>query len=216
MFEKHHEKKVAEQYQHQLAQWQELHDSTAEASALAQTFNGESSTQMMLKAGETVFATVTNASLIEERRGAGHYSGASSGVSIPIGSVGGHAVRYHVGATRGHYVQAPPVPTAIDRGTVFVTNQRVVFQGGRQTRECAFAKLIGFQHTSDGATVFSVSNRQKATVIHYGTQIAGWFDFRLDLALAHFKNTVPALVAQMQAQMAQVDAARPPLPVTAS
>jgi hypothetical protein len=213
MFEKHHEKKLAEEYQHQLAQWQELHDSTAHALALAQGFNGESSTQLMLKANEAVFATVTNAGLIEERRGAGHYTGASSGVSIPIGSIGGHAVRYHVGATRGHYVQAPPVPTAIDQGTVFITNQRVVFQGGHQTRECSFAKLIGFQHTNDGATVFSVSNRQKATVIHYGTEIAGWFDFRLDLALAHFKGTVPALVAQVQAQLAQLEAARPQAPV---
>lgn len=214
MFEKHHEKKLAEEYQHQLAHWQELHDSTAQALALAQGFNGETSSQLVLKAEEAVFATVTNAALIEDRRGAGHYTGASSGVSIPIGSIGGHAVRYHVGATRGHYVQAPPVPTAIDQGTAFVTNQRVVFEGGRQTRECAFAKLIGFQHTGDGSTVFSVSNRQKPTVIHYGTQIAGWFDFRLDLALAHFRGTLPELVAQVQAQMAQLDAARPQPPVT--
>lgn len=216
MFEKHHEKKLAEEYQHRLAQWQALRDSTAQALALAQGFNGEGSTELMLKPGEAVFAAVSSASLIEERRGAGHYTGASSGVSIPIGSVGGHAVRYHVGATRGHYVQAPPVPTSIDQGTVYVTNQRVVFQGGRQSRECAFAKLIGFQHTADGTTVFSVSNRQKATVIHYGIQIAGWFDFRLDLALAHFKGTVPALVAQVQAQLAQLEAARPPAPLARS
>lgn len=213
VFEKHHQKKLADQYQHELGHWQELHDSTAEALALAQGFNGESTAQLMLKAGEAVYATVTNAALVEERRGAGHYTGASSGVSIPIGSLGGHAVRYHVGATRGHYVQAPPVPTAIDHGTVFVTNQRVVFQGRRQTRECAFAKLIGFQHTNDGGTIFSVSNRQKPTVIHYGTQIAGWFDFRLDLALAHFKGTVPDLLQQLQDQMAKLDAARPQPPV---
>lgn len=216
MFNKHHEKKLVEQYQHDLAHWQELHDSTAQALALAQGFNGEISAQLMLKATEAVYATVTNASLVEERRGAGHYTGGSSGVSIPIGSIGGHAVRYHVGATRGHYVQAPPVPTAIDHGTVFVTNQRVVFQGGRQTRECAFAKLIGMQHIDDGTTVLSVSNRQKPTVIHYGTQIAGWFHFRLDLALAHFKGTVADLVAQLQGQLVQLDTTRPQPPVPAS
>ena len=216
MFEKHHEKKLAEQYQHDLAHWQEMHESTASALSLAQSFTGETSAQLILKSGEAVFATVTNAGLVEERRGAGHYVGGSSGVSIPIGSIGGHAVRYHVGATRGHYAQSPPVPTAIDQGTVFITNQRVVFQGTKQTRECAFAKLIGFEHTNDGATVFSVSNRQKPTIIHYGTQIAGWFNFRLDLALAHFKGTVPDLVAQLQAQMAQVDAAQPQPPAPAT
>lgn len=213
MFEKHHQKKLAEQYQHELAHWQELHDSATEALNLAQNFNGETAVQLMLKAGETVFATVTNASLVEERRGAGHYAGGYSGVSIPIGTIGGHSVRYHVGATRGHYVQAPPVPTAIDTGTVFVTNQRVVFAGAHQTRECAFAKLIGYEHTDDGATVFSVSNRQKPTVVHYGTQIAGWFDFRLELALAHFKGTVADLVTQLQGQLAQLETSRPQPPV---
>jgi len=213
MFKKHHQKKLAEQYQHELAHWQELHDSTTEALNLAQSFNGEATAQLMLKNGEAVFATVTNASLVEERRGAGHYTGGYSGVSIPIGTIGGHAVRYHVGATRGHYVQAPPVPTAIDTGTVFVTNQRVVFAGSRQTRECAFAKLIGYEHTGDGATVFSVSNRQKPTVIHYGTQVAGWFDFRLELALAHFKGTVADLVTQLQGQLAQLETSRPQPPV---
>ena len=38
-----------------------------------------------------------------------------------------------------------PTPTAIDTGTVFITNKRVVFEGPRQTRECDFAKLIGVQ-----------------------------------------------------------------------
>jgi hypothetical protein len=212
MFKKHHEKQLAEEYQRRLAAWQELHDSTAHALALAQGYNGETSSALLLKAGEAVFATVSSAALIEERRGAGHYTGASSGVSVPIGSIGGHSVRYHVGATRGHYVQAPPVPTAIDHGTVFVTNQRVVFEGGRQTRECDFAKLIGFQHTDNGETVFSVSNRQKATVIHYGAALAGWFDFRLNLALAHFQGTVPTLVAQLQTQLSQLEAARPEPP----
>lgn len=212
MFEKHHQKKLAEQYQRDLAKWQALHDSTAEALTLAENFTGETTSQLILKRDEKVFATVTSAGLIEDRRGAGHYAGGSSGVSIPIGSIGGHAVRYHVGATRGHYVQAPPVPTAVDHGTVFVTSQRVVFEGGRQTRECLFAKLIGLQHTDDGATILSVSNRQKPTVIHYGTEIAGWFDFRLDLALAHFKGTVSDLVSQLHGQMTQVDAGRPQPP----
>jgi hypothetical protein len=96
----------------------------------------------VLKLGESLYATLSQASLVEERAGQGHFVARNAGVSVPIGSLGGHAIRYRVGATRGHYVSAPPVPTAIDTGTVYVTDRRVVFTGSKQTRECAYAKLL--------------------------------------------------------------------------
>jgi hypothetical protein len=171
----------------------------------------------MLKVGESVFAKVTNTSLIEERRGPGHYQGHSQGVSIPIATFGGRSVRYRVGVNKGHFVSGTPTPTAIDTGTTFITNQRVIFEGGKQTRECAFAKLIGFEHDdSAGSTTFSVSNRQKATTIRYGPKLSASFDFRLDLALAHFRGTVGDLVRQLQMEVAQLDAGRPVAPHGAS
>jgi hypothetical protein len=170
----------------------------------------------MLGAGEAVFYKVTGAALIEQRRGQGHYQGRSSGVSIPVGSIAGRSVRYRAGASRGHFVQGTPAPTAIDTGTVYITSKRVIFQGARQTRECAFAKLIGFRHDAEGATAFSVSNRQKPTTIHYGPALSGAFDFRLDLALAHFRGTVGDLVGRLQAELAQLDAVRPAAPASAS
>jgi hypothetical protein len=215
MFERYRAKRAAKRYQQELTLWQSRHNATAELLALAQTYQGEPSGEILLKPGEAVFAAVQGAALIEDRRGPGQWQGRSTGVSVPIGSIGGRSIRYHVGGTRGHYVQGAPVPTAIDIGTVFVTNQRVVFQGAKQTRECRFDKLIGFQHTQDGSTMFSVSNRQKPTTVHYGPQLSGWFDFRLDLALAHYRSQVPALVAQLQEDLATVDAAKPvqpPLP----
>jgi hypothetical protein len=122
-------------------------------------------------------------------------------------------VRYRVGAQRGHYVQGAPVPTAIDNGTIFLTNKRAIFEGTKQTRECLFAKLIGFHHDdANGSTTFSVSNRQKPTIIHYGPALSASFDFRLDLALAHFKGTVAELAQQMQAGLAEIEAARPVAP----
>ncbi|MGD0609136.1 MAG: hypothetical protein ABSA53_36855, partial [Streptosporangiaceae bacterium] len=57
-----------------------------------------------------------------------------------------------------------------------------------------------------------VSNRQKPTTIHYGPALSGAFDFRLDLALAHFRGTVGDLVRQLQAELAQLDAERPGAP----
>ena len=158
----------------ELAHWQSLRDGYAEMVQLAQGPGGFDSNEIMLRAGELVVAKVTSASLVEDRRGRGTYSGGSHGVSIPVGSLGGRTVRYRVGQTRGHYVQGEPVPTAIDSGNVFITNMRVIFQGAKQTRECLFAKLIGVEHDDQaGTTVISVSNRQKPTTIHYGPSIAG-------------------------------------------
>ena len=195
-----------------MTRWQQERDGQASLLSEAESFPGEQSSEIILKKGEALFASVTNVSLIEERRGAGQWQGRSSGLSIPIGSIGGRSVRYRVGSSRGHFVQGTPVPTAIDIGTLFITNQRAVFQGARQTRECRFDKLVGIQHTADGSTIFSVSNRQKPTVVHYGPALTDWLDFRLDLALAHYRDEVPALVARLKDDLAMIDAGRPTPP----
>ncbi|MGA2471632.1 MAG: hypothetical protein ABSG64_13200 [Solirubrobacteraceae bacterium] len=216
MFEKVKARQAEEAYQRDLAHWQALRDGYAHMLEVAEKFNGASEAEIMLAPGEALFFKVTGTSLVEERRGQGTYAGRSQGVSIPIGSIHGRSVRYRVGATRGHYVQGASTPTAIDTGTVFITNKRVVFAGARQTRECLFAKLIGFEHSdSEGSTTFSVSNRQKPTTVHYGPNLAADFDFRLDLALAHYRKTVPDVVAQLQRDLAQIDAQRPNAPTSA-
>ena len=217
VFDEHRAKKAEKAYQEALTQWKAQRDGYAELLGLAQSFNGSAAGDLMLGAGEAVFYKVTGAALIEEHQAKGHYQGKSTGVSIPVGNIGGRSVRYRVGATQGHYVQGAPTPTAVDTGTVYITNKRVIFQGAKQTRECAFAKLIGFQHSDDeGSTTFSVSNRQKATTIRYGPKLSASFDFRLDLALAHFRGTVGDLVRQLQMEVAQLDAGRPVAPHGAS
>jgi hypothetical protein len=195
--------------QKEAEQWQAQRDEYAVLLRTAMTYNGATSSDLMLSAGEAVFYKVTGASLVEDRRTKGHYQGGSQGVSIPVGSIGGRSVRYRVGASRGHYVQGAAKPTAIDTGTVYITNKRVIFTGAKQTRECAFAKLIAFSHDDrDGSTTFSVSNRQKPTTIHYGSKLSGSFDFRLDLALAHFRGTVQQLVRQLEDELTKIDAGR--------
>lgn len=218
MFEKHKAKKADEAYQKALSNWQAERDGCAELVQQAQSFKGMGSDgQLMLKPGEAIFYKVTGAALIEDRSGAAQWKGHSQGFSIPVGSIGGRSVGYRVGQTRGHLAQSPPVATAIDRGSLFIANQRVVFQGGKQTRECAFSKLIGFQHSdAEGSTTFSVSSRQKPTTVRYGTELSGAFDFRLDLAMAHFRGNVAELAGQVQQDLVQIEAARPnPPAVTA-
>jgi len=215
MFEKHREKEAAREYAEALAKWQAERNAYAELLELAAGFNGEATNAILLAPGERLFYTVTGAGLIEERAGKGHWQGGSVGVSVPMGSIHGYPVRYRVGATRGHYTQGAPTLTAIDHGTVYLTNHRVVFAGARQTRECDFAKLIGFEHDDkEGSTTFAVSNRQKPTTVHYGPAISAHFDFRLDLALAHFRGTTGPLVVQLKHDLAQFDAARPVAPTT--
>lgn len=194
----------------ELATWQAHRDALAEQLDLAEHYNGDTnSNQLVLQRGEALFASVAGASLVEDRSSGGHWQGRSSGVSFPIGSIGGRSIRYRTGGTRGHYVQGVPVPTAIDVGTLFITDKRAIFQGQKQTRECRYDKLVGVQHNPDGATVFNVSNRQKATVINYGPDLTGWVAFRLGLALAHYQGTVPSVVEQLRGELADLDRGRP-------
>ena len=79
--------------------------------------------------------------------------GRLSGLSIPIGTIAGRASAT-TSAPAANYVRGTPKPTAIDRGNTYLTNKRVVFRGSRQTRECLFAKLIGFTPGPEGSTTF--------------------------------------------------------------
>lgn len=207
-------RREAERAQHQfeaaLASWQAQRDALTEQLDLAEHFTGDTnSNQLVLQRGEALFAFVTGASLVEDRSSGGHWEGRSSGVSVPIGSLGGRSIRYRTGGTRGHYVQGTPVPTAIDVGTFFITDKRAIFQGQKQTRECRYDKLVGVQHDPSGSTIFNVSNRQKATVISYGPNLTGWVAFRLGLALAHYQGTVPTIVDQLRQELAELDRGRP-------
>jgi len=207
VFKAHKERKAAEAQASALAAWQSERDGYAALVETARNYQGETSSALLLHAGEVQFASVTNCALVEERKGPGTWQGQSHGVSIPV--VAG--VRYRVGATKGHFVAGEQHPSAIDHGEMVITNVRVCFLGSSQTRECDFAKLLGFSH-GEGFTTFSVSNRQKPTTVYYGPKAAEWVHFRLDLALAHFRGDVADFVGAMEAQLATLDAGRPTSP----
>ncbi len=209
MFDHHREHQAHVAHQAAVQQLQTRHDAYAAMLDTARTFAGTTAEGLLLASGETLFLEISDTTLIEERRGRGTYVGHSQGISVPVVRVGGRQIRYRVGATKGHYVQGDPAPTAIDTGTTYITSARLVFRGASQTRECAFAKLIGFDHdAADGSTTLSVSDRSKPTTIHYGPACAATFEFRLDLALAHFRGTVDELIAGLEADLAAIDGAR--------
>ncbi len=223
MFERHKEKVAEEhrlaaqkaeqeQYEAALAGWQAERDELESVLQAATTKQGSASSEIVLKAGEGMFATIANVSLVEDRRGAGHYAGHSSGFSIPVASVGGRSIRYRVGVNQGHFVQGDLHPEAVDNGKLFVTNQRVVFVGGKKTIECLFSKLISAD-VADGELALSVSNRQKVTRVHYGSKLDGWVQLRLTLALSIGRGDSDTLAAQLRKQLAELDAKRPEAPV---
>lgn len=210
MFEKRKAKKAEEEYKTQMEAWQSEHDELAAVLRTATSRQGSPSSDIMLKSGEAVFATVTNTSLVEDRRGPGHYAGGSQGISIPIGSVGGRSVRYRVGASRGHFTQGDLHPQAVDKGKLLVTNQRVVFIGAKKTIESLFSKLIS-ANIENGDLYLSVSNRQKVTRVHYGSNLDGWMQLRLTLAMSINRGDSATFAAQVQAQLEELEAKKPRL-----
>ncbi len=208
MFERRRQHEAAEAQASALAEWNAHLSELESLLAIAQGGLTVALGHLMVAPGERAVGEVTNVGLVQERRGAGHYQGASQGVSFPIGHVAGRPVRYRVGATRGHYVQGTPVATAVDTGTMSITDRRLVYQGAQHTSECDFAKLVGIDHQPGQVTV-SVSNRQHPTVLHYGAAIDEWVQDRLTLALALFKGQGDQVVQGLNAQIAELHATRP-------
>ena len=103
------------------------------------------------------------------------------------------------------------VPTVVDRGSLVVTNERVVFSGSKR-REWLFDQLLDISHIAAGQTMMQVANRQKPSGIDYDS--ARGTRFRLDLAHAAFRGTRAALAATLRTQAAAHVAAepRPPAP----
>lgn len=209
MFSKHKEKQAEEQYQVQLSAWQAHQDELLAVLAAAEGRQGSTSTEIMLKRGEAVFASIGNVSLVEMRAGPGHYEGHSSGVSIPIGPI-----RYRVGASRGHFVQGTPGPRAVDIGKLFVTNQRIIFRGASKSSECLFTKILGINQNG-GVLNVSVSNRQKATVVDYGADLDHWLQLRLALALAIFRGEASQFEGELRARLGELNESKPLRPTLA-
>jgi len=190
--------------------WRAEHDEAEHLVELATALGiGTNDTELILQKDETLIGRVQNASLIEEREVGAHFVGGSQGVSIPIGSIGGRSVRYRVGGMRGHRVAGVPTPTAIDVGELFVTDQRLIFEGAKSSKECRLDKLISVHHVEPGEIAVAVSNREKPTTIYYGPRVAAMVDFYINLALARFHGQGEAFVKQLVAQVAAIDARKP-------
>jgi len=209
------EQRVAADHMRAEQAYRAWYDADQQLSALAEEvrsfdgLDGAADSPVVLKKGERMFLVASGAHLIEPRRGPGHYSGGYQGVSFKVMK----GVRYHVGGTRGTFVQGEERPSPIDEGTVTITDQRVVFQGMKQAREWSFAKLLGVQHDPHLPwTAIQVSNRQKVSGFLYDEANAPMVRFRLSLALTHFRGDVKDLQAEVDRQLAEHRSEQPPYP----
>lgn len=202
MFEKRKAEKAAAE--HQLAVELSGHAAGQAYEALEASrlqAEGTSVPGVLMKKGELPYQALQGAHLIEPRRAPGQWSGASKGVSFKVAK----GVRYHVGQSKGHFVQGEERPTPIDTGLFVVTSQRCIFVGVKRTMEWAYAKLIGFSLDGDGVAMFNVSNRQKASGVYYGTQYESVFDAAIAAAIARFagEESHQELVSEMEANYAE-------------
>lgn len=154
--------------------------------------------QLQLRKTERAFGVFEGAGLIEPRRARGSYQGGYSGFSFRIAK----GIRYNIGGSRGTYMPGEERPTVIDYGCITVTNQRVIFQGPKQSREWAFTKLLGLQHDPQLPwTAIHVSNRQKVSGFLYDDANATEVRFRLALAIAHFNGATAEFEAELRQQL---------------
>jgi hypothetical protein len=167
---------------------------------------------LVLRSGERLVWTLEGAGLFEPRRQPGHWSGRSAGVSVPVPDT---RLRVRVGKSAGTYVQGAESPTVIDTGQASITSERVVFQGGKYTRDWEFTKLIGVIHYSDHpATAIQVSNREKTSGLVYPASASPEpVRLAITVAIAIFHGEIEETIKELRGELATLDD-RAPSPAT--
>jgi hypothetical protein len=158
---------------------------------------------LVLRPGERLVYPITDGGLFEPRREPGHWSGRSAGFSVPVAD----GIRFRIGKSAGTYVQGLEEPTVIDTGDVSFTSQRVVFQGGKYTREWLFSKLIGITHDeSQPCTAIQVSNREKTSGVVYTGLSPDLVRLELAVAVAIFNGEGTEAASELRDQLRALDA----------
>jgi hypothetical protein len=178
------------------------------------------SSSLVLHPGERLVYTIINGGLFEPRRGQGHWSGRSAGVSVPV--IDG--VRFRVGKSAGTYIQGAEEPTVIDQGDISFTTQRVAFQGAKYTREWDYSKLVGVVHDAHKPwTAIQVSNREKTSGFVYPGLAPEAVRLRLAVAIAIFNGEGAEVAKELHEELAsrgggpiaaEFDLAAPPASAT--
>lgn len=143
-----------------LEEWLELGDTAAQVVARALgAWQGRVSTDglsLSLNDGERYVGSMSANLVMPKTR----YSRTTVGGSTRVGE------RSRVGASQS-VVTSSELPEVVDYGTVFVTDQRVVFVGRTRTFEWPFRRILSWQHSRNRVTIH-LSGRQRSYGFTYG------------------------------------------------
>ena len=124
---------------------------------MATTFPGDHSTAMAMKKGETFVYQSGPVSLVETRTGARRSKRTLGALTFRVAPG-----VYATGGGGGSVSPPPPEEmAAIDRGYAVFSDQRVVFVGGKHSRQWDFDKMLGATPFQGAGVLIAVSNRQK-------------------------------------------------------
>jgi hypothetical protein len=198
-FKKYRAEKEAAEKAHTRA---ELHAAITGLIPIVEGGSRESDSSLVLHRGERLVYGITNGGLFEPRRGPGHWSGRSGGFSVPVTD----GIRFRIGKSAGTYVQGAENPTVIDKGDISFTTQRVVFRGGKYTREWLFSKLIGVTHdVHEPWTAIQVSNRDKTSGITYAGLAPEVVRLSLAVAIGIFNGESQEVAKELRDELAAVN-----------
>ena len=168
----------------------------------ARTFNGtgpeDPTLTVGLRSGERALLVATGTFLVEPQRVQAHWAGVSGGFSFRVPQQAAQVEGFQGGGDL-----AP-----LDTGDLTFTDQRIVFAGGRQSREWEFSSLLGFHHADNPPwTAMAVSGQDRVSGFRYDEGQAGEIRFAIVLGLARFHNSLDSLVADLQEQLDEFDRA---------
>lgn len=146
----------------------------------------------------------------EAGRSAGQFVGASQGISVPV--VAG--IRYRVGATRGTYVSGDPIQKYGEVGDVFLTTQRVLFNGMFNTKEWLFSKWNGAATSvEEDDFIFHVSNRQKTSGVLFSRTDGREFNRFLACAIIAAEHDIPRVLKEVETNRKELEEDKPVAPI---
>ncbi|MEI6477161.1 MAG: hypothetical protein WCO27_05510 [Actinomycetes bacterium] len=184
-------------YEHKHMRWEQdsgIFKKINEAFTIASQGKDAVENSLVNKPGECVLWH-GQGSFHEAGKTPGHYEGSSQGVSIPI--VGG--IRYRVGAMRGTFVPGDEVQINKDLGDVYITTERLLFNGLTNSKEWAFDKWTGaISDSTESNYLFHVSNRQKTSGITFDAETGREFNRFLAQALHCAEDGISAVLAELK------------------
>ena len=162
-------------YEKALSAWQRDDDDLRQMLAAAEGFNGLSPEEVppsiSLRRGEALYWAAPTARMVEVRHQ----------LALP----GPGYQDFSLSLLREPSTPGPGTAAAADVGSVAVTNQRVIFHGGRRDREWTFAKLVGLAHdTKTPSTLMQVTSRKLVSGLLLDPGTVAGFRFNLTLAFA--------------------------------